>query len=191
MNGIFKNESSNIWIHPITQLNRYLIPIEWLTSLRNKPCCVADILQQTLSPIVICWVLSLSQPTPWRCTPSLRHGSSTDPVFPWWCVPATGTQQPLCVWNTLPQSSDSLCAPPCWGKTGRAFIIWRKTVYFISKTGAGARLSPVWGSFSCFSHSPGLLAGCQRQLLPTEQDTETAASVAVTGGIADVCEGLG
>lgn len=97
MNGIFKNESSNIWIHPITQLNRYLIPIEWLTSLRNKPCCVADILQQTLSPIVICWVLSLSQPTPWRCTPSLRHGSSTDPVFPWWCVPATGTQQPLCV----------------------------------------------------------------------------------------------
>lgn len=90
MNDILNTRSSNIWIHPITWLNRYLIPIKWLTSLRNKPCTVL----QTVSLIVICWVLSLSQPT----RPEDAHrvtgtAAALTLFFPWWCVPATGTQQ--------------------------------------------------------------------------------------------------
>lgn len=43
-------------------LNRYSTPIKWLPSLRNKPSCVANLCLQTVSPIVICWALSPSQP---------------------------------------------------------------------------------------------------------------------------------
>lgn len=51
MNGIFKTRSSNIWIHPITRISRYLILIKWLTSLRNKPCCVADLDGKQWAPL--------------------------------------------------------------------------------------------------------------------------------------------
>lgn len=102
VNGIFKTRSSNIWIHPITRINRYLILIKWLTSLRNKPplCCWPR--WQTVSPIVICWVLSLSQPTRPEDAHRVTGAAAALTLFfhGGVCQPRAHSK-PLCAWNTL------------------------------------------------------------------------------------------
>ena len=102
VNGIFKTQSLNIWIHPIAWLNRYLILIKWLTSLRNKPFCVANLWRQTVSPIVICWVLSLSQPT--RPEDAHRVTGTAAALTLFFhggvCQPPAHSK-PLCAWKTL------------------------------------------------------------------------------------------
>ena len=102
VNGIFKPRSSNLWIHPITWLNRYLILIRWLTSLGNKPFCVADLPRQTVSSIVISWVLPLSQPTRPEDAHRVAGTAAALTLFfrggvcqPW------AHSKAQCAWNTL------------------------------------------------------------------------------------------
>lgn len=118
--------------------------------------------------------------------PKMHTGRSrsTDPVFPWWCVPTTGTQQTP-VRGKYPRLMPRLPACPCNGGANQGGHSWSGGRQFILL----ARRELVLGCSQFEGVLPGfpvhlgfllVLDSSVCQFLPAEQGTVSATSNPIT-----------